>query len=294
MVSVFHRIYFLLKVGWLLAAGKKVTARTITDDYNELAGRYDEFFSVYMAPHARQLAQRLPFPPGGALNALDLACGTGTLTRALSERLSSAGVLTAVDLSAKMVEQAQKKMTRPVTFRLEDMTGYIRRAKEASYDAVTCGWAIGYSRPRALIKEMHRVLTPGGVAGIIENRQNTLSEIRETAVKVMMRYPQHIRRMMDLTFRLPRDKEQLGSWFRAAGLKVKELWDGQTEFCFKNGVDVLNWVLHTGASAGFDRVMAPDAKYLCDHAFIKIIEKDYMRDGQIKTAHRFVAGVAQK
>jgi len=113
-------------------------------------------------------------------------------------------------------------------------------------------------------------------------------------MKVMMRYPQHIRRMMDLTLRLPRDKDHLSLWFRKAGLKVKEIWDGQIEFCFKNGVDVLNWVLHTGASAGFDRVMDPDAKYVCDLAFIQIMEKDYRRDGQIKTAHRFVAGVAQK
>jgi len=40
--------------------------------------------------------------------------------------------------------------------------------------------------------------------------------------------------------------------------------------------------------------MDPDAKYVCDLAFIQIMEKDYRRDGQIKTAHRFVAGVAQK
>ncbi|HPB67286.1 MAG TPA: class I SAM-dependent methyltransferase [Candidatus Omnitrophota bacterium] len=294
MNSAFHRIYFFLKVGWLLATGKKVTASTITDDYNALARMYDESFSVYMAPHARHLVQKLPLSSGGALNALDLACGTGTLTQPLSERLAAAGVLTAVDLSEKMVEQAKKKLPRAVIFRMEDMMRFLLQEKASSYDAVTCGWAIGYSRPQSLIKEIHRVLTPGGAVGIIENRQNTLFEIRETAMKVMMRYPQHIRRMMDLTLRLPRDKDHLSLWFRKAGLKVKEIWDGQIEFCFKNGVDVLNWVLHTGASAGFDRVMDPDAKYVCDLAFIQIMEKDYRRDGQIKTAHRFVAGVAQK
>jgi len=41
MNSAFHRIYFFLKVGWLLATGKKVTASTITDDYNALARMYD-------------------------------------------------------------------------------------------------------------------------------------------------------------------------------------------------------------------------------------------------------------
>lgn len=293
MNSIFHRIYFFLKVGWLLAARKKVAAGDITEDYNQLAATYNEFFSDFMAPHARQLAQKIPLS-SGPQNALDLACGTGTLTQALGERLGSASALTAVDLSEKMMEQAKKKVARPVTFQAEDMMSFIRQAREASYDVVTCGWAIGYTRPQTLMKEICRVLKPGGVVGIIENQQNTLSEVRETCIKVMMRYPQHIRRIMDLTFRLPGDKERLRRWFHKAGLKTLETWDGQAEFRFKSGMDVLNWVLHTGASAGFDRVMDPGAKYLCDRAFLEIIEKDYMRNGQIITAHRFVAGVAQK
>ncbi|HOY08496.1 MAG TPA: class I SAM-dependent methyltransferase [Candidatus Omnitrophota bacterium] len=293
MNSFFHRIYFFLKIGWLWGARKKVPDCDITDDYNQLAATYDEFFSGYMAPHALHLAQKIPLPPG-PLKALDLACGTGTLTRAVGGRLGPGSSLTAVDLSEKMLEQAKKKSPWPGTFVAEDMMTFIRQAREASYNIVTAGWAIGYTHPQTLMKEIRRVLAPGGAVGIIENQQSTLWEIRNTGMKVMMRYPQHIRQIMSLMFRLPENKECLRRWFHNAGLKTMEIWDGRIEFRFKSGVDVLNWVLHTGASAGFDRMMDPGVKYLCDRAFIEIIEKDYMRDGQITTAHRFVAGVAQK
>ena len=293
MNSLFHRIYFFIKVGWLWGTQRKVAPHNIADDYNHLAATYDAFFSGFMIPHTRQLVQKILLPPE-PLRALDLACGTGSLTRVLGERLSSASALTGVDLSERMIAQAKTNVLRPVTFFQEDILRFVSKTPDEEYDVVTCGWAVGYVRPQLLIKEIHRVLAPGGMVGIIENRQSTLSEIRETGIKVMMRYPQHVRRLMDLTFRLPENKARLRSWFRKVGLKTRELWDGQIEFRFKSGADVLNWVLHTGASAGFDQMMDPDTKQVCDDAFIEIIEKDYMRDGQIQTAHRFVAGIAQK
>ena len=270
-----------------------MAAGGITEDYNQIAATYDEFFSGFMAPHARQLAQKIPLP-GGPARVLDLACGTGTLMRAMGARLGADSALTGVDRSEKMMDRARQNAPRSAAFFQDDMMRFVRKAPECSYDIVTCGWALGYVRPQTLIKEIRRILTPGGVVGLIENQKSTLSEIRETGIKVMRRYPQYIRRVMDLTLRLPSDKEQLRGWLRNAGLKKPEVWEGQVEFRFKNGLDVLNWVLRTGASAGFDRMMAREAKPLCDKAFVEIIESDYMRNGQIKTAHRFVAGIAQK
>jgi hypothetical protein len=52
--------------------------------------------------------------------------------------------------------------------------------------------------------------------------------------------------------------------------------------------------LHTGASAGFDKVMDASVKDECDRAFIEIIESDYKKNGIITITHKFVAGIAQK
>jgi hypothetical protein len=99
---------------------------------------------------------------------------------------------------------------------------------------------------------------------------------------------------MDLPLRLPKNKAHLEKLFIRAGLKVVDIWDGEVMFNFKDGAEVLNWALHTGASAGFDKVMDPAAKDKCDRAFIEIIERDHKKNGGISIAHKFVAGIAQK
>jgi len=193
-----------------------------------------------------------------------------------------------------MMKQAQTKISRDAEFYHEDMSCFVKRALREHYDVITCGWALGYANPCSLLQDIKVIMKPGGIIGVIENQSNTLAEIREAGIKVMQRYPQHIRRLMDLTFRLPKNKNQLLQWFNRAGLQPMDIWDGKKLFCFKTGEDVLHWVLHTGASAGYDQIMDSDIKDLCDKAFIDIIEKDYLKEGQITTAHKFVAGIARK
>ncbi len=287
-------VFFYLKSGWFLLSRRIVPKDLINKDYDLLAPTYDKYFSAYVKTHSIEMARKLDVREGSI--SLDIACGTGTITSELSGLAGQKGKVTAVDMSEAMLEQAKAKAGAGsnVEFIRGDMKEVLRAMPEGKFDYITCGWAIAYSEPADLLKMIKRVLKPGGKLGIIENRSDTLFPVRDTGIKVAQRYPGHIRYMMDLPFRLPADSVHLDKMFTMAGLKTISVWQGEVEFVFNNGKEVLDWALHTGASAGFDRIMDPGIRKECDEAFIEIIERDHMKDGKIKVCHKFVAGIAER
>jgi ubiquinone/menaquinone biosynthesis C-methylase UbiE len=281
---------------YLLLAQRTVTPQIIREDYDRLSGAYDQYFARHMAKHARELAARLDLTPGA--RTLDLATGTGNLALALAEAVGPAGEVIGVDQSPGMLARAearrQQAACRQLRFQEGDMDAVLSEQADNSLDAVTCGWAIGYADPPRLIKTMAAKLKPGGKLGLIENARDTLAPIFRSSLKVAQTFPGHLHQVMDLHRHLPKNQRQLQGWCEAAGLRVLALWEGRVEFNFASGAEVLDWVLHTGASAGFDRMMDPEMKVRCDELFIRLIESEFAGQNRISVAHHYVAGIARK
>lgn len=290
------RLRFYVRLLQLLARNRVVPPHQIQEDYDRLSPTYDDYFSIYVAPHSVRLVQKLAFPPGSRV--LDLACGTGTLTLALARSVGETGMVFGLDRSPGMLAMAESKARRAgltnVRFVQADMRDALPLFPAAGLDGITCGWAIGYSNPRVLIAAAASRLKSGGKLGIIENRRNTLGPVRRAALGVAQALPGEMRQVMDLHLRLPTGRRHLESLFRSAGLIPVDVWEGGEKFTFRSGAKVLDWVLHTGASAGFDKVMASEARRHCDELFARFIERDSMRDGRIEVAHWYVAGIAEK
>jgi len=93
---------------------------------------------------------------------LDAGCGTGNLTRALLARLSPAGRIIAVDVAARMIEEARRKIKDPrVDWRVAD----VRRLplSDSSCDRAICFSVWPHMDDRgAAAAELRRVLKPGG------------------------------------------------------------------------------------------------------------------------------------
>jgi len=291
-----NKLHFYCKVAGLLLRGNLIQPETIRQDYDRLSCGYDDYFSRYVGKHSREMIKRLGLLPGAKV--VDLACGTGTLSLVAAEYAGEHGRVTGVDSSCGMLVVAENKRIKcgyeNVRFIEGDIKEVLTRFDDASLDAVTCGWAIGYVNPRELISLAGRKIKPGGRIGIIENVRDTLAPIRKTALKVAQAMPQNFDRLMDLHFKLPRGSGDLCDHFHAAGLKVLQDWEGEENFIFNGGAEVLDWVLHTGASAGFDRVMKQEARKRCDSLFVEFIERDFKRDGCIKVAHHYAAGIARR
>ncbi|HWP43083.1 MAG TPA: ubiquinone/menaquinone biosynthesis methyltransferase [Blastocatellia bacterium] len=100
----------------------------------------------------------------GHESALDLACGTGDITFAVAERLSS-GHVTGLDITKGMLEIAERKRrehgANNVSFNRADIM-HMPFADE-SFDCVTAGYALrNVPDVSGALVEIKRVLKPGG------------------------------------------------------------------------------------------------------------------------------------
>jgi len=114
-------------------------------------------FEDYAADMTRRLAAR----PNERI--LELACGTGIVTRRLASALPQGATLLATDLNEAMLKQAREVVgTNPrVTFQTTDACNI--PLDDASFDAIACQYGVMFfpDKERAM-REAKRVLKPGG------------------------------------------------------------------------------------------------------------------------------------
>ena len=146
--------------------------------FDRIAGVYDVLNTVMTAGlhHSwrERAADRAELAKGDA--ALDLCCGTGDLALELSERVGPHGRVVGADFSERMLELARDKAadrgTSGVTFEWADALEL--PYSDASFDAVTVGFGVrNLADVGAGIREMARVLKPGGRCVILEITQPT-------------------------------------------------------------------------------------------------------------------------
>lgn len=124
---------------------------------------YDRYLGpMLFEPYAADLVERLKVPAGGRV--LEIACGTGIVTRRLRAHLRPDIALTATDLNAPMVEYARQAFDHgaAVEWRTADALALPFSAGE--FNAVVCQFGLMFvpDKPAAL-REARRVLRPGGI-----------------------------------------------------------------------------------------------------------------------------------
>ena len=138
--------------------------------FDRIAGRYD-LLNVVMTAGLNRLWNRrvvdaASLNPGG--RALDLACGTGSLTRDLARKAGSDGYVLGIDFSIEMLRAARSRPLPNVEYRLGDATD-LRDVPSESFDAATIAYgARNIPDLDGLFSEMARALKPGGVAVCLE------------------------------------------------------------------------------------------------------------------------------
>ncbi|MGB9937516.1 MAG: class I SAM-dependent methyltransferase [Methanobacterium sp.] len=82
--------------------------------FEEEAYEFDELI-LKLIPHYEEMVDALisaiPFNKGDSIKVMDLGCGTGTISRALKERLEGANI-TCLDLAENMIEMAKIKLDK--------------------------------------------------------------------------------------------------------------------------------------------------------------------------------------
>jgi ubiquinone/menaquinone biosynthesis C-methylase UbiE len=113
-------------------------------------------FDPYAEDLIKRIVQRTP------ARVLELAAGTGVVTRKMSLKLPSDTQIVATDLNQGMIEQALRQCTAPnIEWRLADAMEL--PFPDASFDLIVCQFGVMFFPDKArTFAEARRVLKPGG------------------------------------------------------------------------------------------------------------------------------------
>jgi demethylmenaquinone methyltransferase/2-methoxy-6-polyprenyl-1,4-benzoquinol methylase len=115
---------------------------------------------------------------------LDLACGTGGLTFALARRYPR-GRVVGMDLSKEMLRRARRRaVPANVRFRIADMNTI--PFPDGAFDFVSGGYALRNApEPVKALREVHRVLRPGGRAVFLEFSTSAFEPLRSFQLRTL-------------------------------------------------------------------------------------------------------------
>ncbi len=140
-----------------------------SDERWQIAGssaqKYERYVASWFASWASDLVERADLQPGWQL--LEVACGTGIVTRAAGPLIGPTGTIVASDLNEDMLSEARRHSVAgaQVQWRRADAAD-LPFGNEA-FDALLCQQGLQFVPDRAeAVAEMRRVLRPGGVAAV--------------------------------------------------------------------------------------------------------------------------------
>ncbi|HEY2558521.1 MAG TPA: methyltransferase domain-containing protein [Caldimonas sp.] len=108
--------------------------------------------------------------PRAGERVLDVACGTGWLALDLAREVGPSGSVVGVDLSAAMIDAARRRIAAHGIGNavMERMDAESLAFPDASFDVVVCALGLMYMPdPRQALREMARVLRPGGRIAVV-------------------------------------------------------------------------------------------------------------------------------
>jgi ubiquinone/menaquinone biosynthesis C-methylase UbiE len=126
---------------------------------------YESFWASQLQPAQDCLLALAALQPGE--HVVDIACGTGLVTRRAAEAVGPAGRVVGTDLSQRMVDRALADAAVRGLAHVEcrRMDAEILDFPDATFDAALCALGLMYvPDARRAAREMRRVLKPGGRA----------------------------------------------------------------------------------------------------------------------------------
>lgn len=136
----------------------------------QVSGSEAEFYERYKVPRqlkplALLLLDRVPF--GAGQRVLDVACGTGIVARLAAPRLGPTGRIVGLDLNPAMLAVARSNAPLGANIEWKQGDAAALPFADAAFDVVLCQQGLQFFPDKAAaLREMHRVLSPGGVLGL--------------------------------------------------------------------------------------------------------------------------------
>ena len=133
--------------------------------WDKASAFYEAYWQKQLFPAQQRLLQLANIKGGEKI--IDIACGTGLVSFPAAEQSGAAGFVMANDISDKMVETgtaiAKERKLSNISFQRMDAEEL--GVEDNSFDIALCALGLMYfPDPLKAIKQMHRILKPGGHA----------------------------------------------------------------------------------------------------------------------------------
>jgi ubiquinone/menaquinone biosynthesis C-methylase UbiE len=159
--------------------------------FSTAADAYERGRPGYPEEAMAWLSERLRLEPGR--DVLDLAAGTGKLTRAL---VPFGARVIAIEPIDEMREQLFGALPDVDAF---DGTAESIPLPDGSVDAVTCGQAFHWFRAQEALREIHRVLRPGGTLALVWNMRDLSDPLQARIYEILEPHGAGVRSYRDFT-----------------------------------------------------------------------------------------------
>lgn len=268
-------------------------------DYESACPTYDEYYSTNLKRATTAFVDAIPKisitgTEERPIRIVELAAGTGAVTRKILG-LSDYQDYTAVDISPGMTDISKKKSAatcRQVDYRVQDAVDYLTELPSASVDTLVCAWGICYFNRSRIRDQMLRVLKPEtGHACIIENRADTLHEVNQIFRHVLFEDPTALRSAVAI--RLPRSADSLyRDFFGKRRYQSVKSADSSSASTFKDPSEVVEYLVRSGASAGYLDALRPEKR---DDLLVKL-ESEIEKVGiaKVPVVHRYAITIVRK
>jgi SAM-dependent methyltransferase len=123
---------------------------------------YERYFVPAIGgPLAKELVGIAALHPGE--HVLDVACGTGAVTRLAAQQVGPTGTVAGLDVNPGMLAVARSVVHSESSIKWHEASADKMPLPDSSFDAVLCQMGLQFMPDKSTaLSEMHRVLKPGG------------------------------------------------------------------------------------------------------------------------------------
>ncbi|UIP29075.1 MULTISPECIES: malonyl-ACP O-methyltransferase BioC [Photobacterium] len=249
--------------------------QAIAASFGKAAKHYDQS-AAFQRQVGHQLLDTLPSLPQGS-HWLDVGCGTGYFTRQLQAMRYRT---TAVDLSELMLAQAKARCDGTGTFCVADAESlpFPDNHFDAAFSSLALQWCSDLAVP---LRELQRVVKPGGVIGMTTLAEGSLFELERAWQSVDTQL--HVNQFDSVT--------QLSQAVADAGLNAAELSVQPVVMHYARALDLMKDLKGIGAT----HLSEPRRQGLFSRTALNLIEQSYARfrdsTGQLPATYQVGFGV---
>ncbi|WP_422678788.1 methyltransferase domain-containing protein [Clostridium thermosuccinogenes] len=172
------------------------------DFFDEVAPKWEELSRSYYGESIKnKLIEMNIFNKD--MIVMDLGCGDGYIARGISKLVKK---VIAVDISGEMLKELRKKAEKSGITNVETLQTQAEDVpvEDSSVDAVCANMFLHHMEdPEVQIREMYRIVKPGGIAVVSDYVEHSDRELKEKMHDVWMGF----------------NKNEMKKWFMAAGFK---------------------------------------------------------------------------